>query len=132
MTSNQATFSSTGKEGLIEGLTTIFRPFLPPPSERKIAHRHVIVTHCYDVTVTNADRICTNPLPLGGVHFGLNKLRYRQKDCKISKSVTQAYFFTGFPASIESGISETLSLGGKFLSLAENPFIFMGEIWNFP
>ena len=44
----------------------------------------------------------------------------------------QAYFFTGFPASIESGISETLSLGGKFLSLAENPFIFMGEIWNFP
>ena len=25
----------------------------------------------------------------------------------------QAYFFTGFPASIESGISETLSLGGN-------------------
>ena len=51
---------------------------------------------------------------------------------KIALFLRQAYFFTGFPASIESGISETLSLGGKFLSLAENPFIFMGEIWNFP
>ena len=44
----------------------------------------------------------------------------------------QAYFFTVFPALIESGISETLSLGEKSLSLAKNPFIFMGEIWNFP
>ena len=42
----------------------------------------------------------------------------------------QAYFFTGFPASIESGISETLSLGGKFLSLAENPFIFIEFRWK--
>jgi len=44
----------------------------------------------------------------------------------------QAYFFTVFPALIESGISETLNLGEKSLSLAKNPFIFMGEIWNFP
>ena len=47
-------------------------------------------------------------------------------------TLVQTYFFTGFPASIESGISETLSLGEKSLSLAKNPFIFMGEIWNFP
>ena len=34
-------------------------------------------------------------------------------------SINQAYFFTDFLATIETGISETLSLGKKFLSLAE-------------
>ena len=33
--------------------------------------------------------------------------------------ITQAYFFTDFPATTETGISETLSLGKKFLSLAK-------------
>ena len=46
--------------------------------------------------------------------------------------LTQAYFFTVFPALIESGISETLSLGEKSLSLAKKPFILMEEIWIFP
>ena len=42
----------------------------------------------------------------------------------------EAYFFTDFPAPTESGISETLSLGEKFLSLvkkslslAKNPIV---------
>ena len=39
--------------------------------------------------------------------------------CKKSVSLTQAYFFTDFPAPTETGISETKSLGGKFLSLAK-------------
>ena len=39
--------------------------------------------------------------------------------CKKSVSLTQAYFFTDFPAPTETGISETLSLGEKFLSLAK-------------
>ena len=35
------------------------------------------------------------------------------------KAIMQAYFFTDFSATTETGISETLSLGGKFLSLAK-------------
>ena len=37
----------------------------------------------------------------------------------ISMHINQAYFFTDFPATTETGISETLSLGKKFLSLAK-------------
>ena len=46
----------------------------------------------------------------------------------LFKHLIQAYFFTDFPATTETGIPETLSLGGKFfslgkksLSLAKNP-----------
>ena len=45
--------------------------------------------------------------------------------------LVQAYFFTGFPASTESGISETLSLGGKFLSLAEKILEFSQKSLSF-
>ena len=41
-------------------------------------------------------------------------------------------FFHRFCGFENNRISETLSLGEKSLSLAKNPFIFMGEIWNFP
>ena len=37
----------------------------------------------------------------------------------LDYTLHQAYFFTDFPATTETGISETLSLGKKFLSLAE-------------
>ena len=45
--------------------------------------------------------------------------------------ITQAYFFTVFPASIESGISETLSLGEKSL-FSEKSFHFDGGNLEFP
>ena len=41
-------------------------------------------------------------------------------------------FFHRFRGFENNRISETLSLGEKSLSLEKNPFIFMGEIWNFP
>ena len=40
-------------------------------------------------------------------------------------------FFHRFCGINNNRISETLSLGEKSLSLAKNPFILMGEIWNF-
>ena len=51
--------------------------------------------------------------------------------------VLQVRFYPGFffhrLCGFENNrISETLSLGEKSLSLAKNPFILMGEIWNFP
>ena len=46
-------------------------------------------------------------------------LEISSKLLKTSLSVEQAYFFTDFPAPTETGISETLSLGKKFLSLAK-------------
>ena len=43
---------------------------------------------------------------------------------KFPDKIRQAYFFTDFPAPTETGISETLSLGEKFLSLAKkNPWV---------
>ena len=49
----------------------------------------------------------------------------------VNQLLIQAFFhrFCGFK---NNRISETLSLGEKSLSLAKNPFILMGEIWNFP
>ena len=41
--------------------------------------------------------------------------------------LSQAYFFTDFPAPTETGISETLSLGGKFLSLAKKKSLSLAK-----
>ena len=48
----------------------------------------------------------------------------------LADQVSQAFFhrFCGFK---NIRMSETLSLGEKSLSLAKNPFILMGKIWNF-
>ena len=48
-----------------------------------------------------------------------NMLIFGRFPLKKPGYIAQAYFFTDFPASTETGISETLSLGGKFLSLAK-------------
>ena len=47
------------------------------------------------------------------------------------KAFTSGFFhrFCGFK---NNRTYETLSLGEESLSLVKNPFIFMGEIWNFP
>ena len=47
------------------------------------------------------------------------------------KYLSQAYFFTDFPAPTETGISETLSLGGKFLSLAKKSLSLEKKIFEF-
>ena len=45
--------------------------------------------------------------------------------------LNQAYFFTNFPATTETGISETSSLGEKFLGLAEKILEFSQESLSF-
>ena len=51
---------------------------------------------------------------------------------EIDERLTQAYFFTGFPASIESGISVSFSLGGKILEFSRKSFHFHGGNLEFP
>ena len=52
---------------------------------------------------------------------GSHELKYPPKTLTTMYKIYlhQAYFFTDFPATTETGISETLSLGKKFLSLAK-------------
>ena len=58
---------------------------------------------------------------------------FAKRDIKVRNYVTLGQgFFHRFCGFKNNRISETLSLGEKSLSLAKNPFIFMGEIWNFP
>ena len=51
------------------------------------------------------------------------------KAVAAAQQVNQAYFFTDFPAPTETGISETLSLGKKFLSLAKKSLSLAKNAW---